>query len=114
MSQLLTLASALAITATGIGDPIRLNETPFNGGQGREALLHLQAAVGGAGVVRLEGHNHPGADEPAEDDDGWATVATLNSSSPLLQEIPDLPAWIRVNVATAGTGTVTIKLEGTP
>lgn len=114
MPQIKTLATALSITATGAGDAVRLNVTPFNGGHGREALLHMQAPVGGAGVIRLEGHAKAGAGAPAAGDAGWYTVATLNSTSPLLQEIPDLPAWVRLNVATAGTGTITVKLEGTP
>lgn len=114
MSQILVLANALAVTATSIGDPIRLNVTPFAGGMGREALLHIDAPIGGAGVVRLEGHNSPHAEAPAEDDSEWTTVVTLNSASPRVQEIPDLPAWIRVNVATVGTGTVSARLEGTP
>lgn len=114
MSQILTLANALALNATGIGDPIRLNVTPFAGGMGREALLHLDTAPGGASVVLLEGHNSPHAEAPDEDDDEWATVVTLNSASPLLQEIADLPAWIRVNRSVVGTGTLTARLEGTP
>ena len=38
-----------------------------------------------------------------------ATLVTLNSASPLTQELADLPCWIRYNVTTAGTGTVTIS-----
>ena len=52
MSQILTLATALALNATGIDDPIRLNVTPFAGGMGREALLHIDTAPGGASVVQ--------------------------------------------------------------
>lgn len=114
MSQLLTIVDALDITATGAGEPVRLNVTPFAGGFGREALMHLPAAVGGSGEVDIEGHWSPSSEEPADDDDGWEAIVTLDASSPLLQELSDLPAWIRANVTTAGTGTLTVVLEGTP
>ena len=112
--QLLSLAAALSITATGIQTAQRLNKTPFLGGQGRNALLHLQAAVGGAGVIKVQGHDSPSATAPASGDSGWYDVVTLNSASPLEQELQDLPAWIRLNITTAGTGTITANLVGTP
>lgn len=109
--MLLALMTALDITATGSQDPIRCNTTPLQGGQGKSALLALQAAIGGAGVVKVQGHPSPLADVPASNDAGWADIVSLTSTSPLLQEI-ELPCWIRVNVTTAGTGTATAELEG--
>lgn len=116
MSMIFPLASALDITATGPQTAILLNESPFMGGggkgggtDGRNAILALAGAVGGSGVVLIEGHD--GTDTPDEESTDWFTVETLNAASPLRQEIL-LPRWIRVNVDTAGTGTLTAHLEG--
>ncbi|NII54395.1 hypothetical protein [Luteibacter sp. SG786] len=107
----LPLATALDITATGIGAGIRCNKTPFLGGQGRNALLINNAAVGGSGVVKIQGNPSNSATAPASGDSGWTDIVSLTATSPLEQEIV-LPNWIRVNVTTLGTGTVTIMLEG--
>lgn len=112
------LANALSITAlTPAAPTIQLNETPFLGGQGRSAMLLNNAAVGGAGVVKIQGH--PGlvsadgqsVSAPVYASPGWVDIATLDAAAVLQQEI-ELPAYIRVNVTTIGTGTVTIALEG--
>lgn len=107
--MLLSLASALDITATGAQAAKLLNVTPFVGGRGRSAILSLAGAVGGSGVVKIQGastdiHTTPGTSD-------WSDIVSLTSASPLTQEI-ELPQWIRVNVTTAGTGTVTINCEG--
>lgn len=112
MPNIINIVTALDITATGASTPVRLSKTPLLGGWGREGLLHLDAPVGGSGVVAVQGHPSTSKTAPATGDSGWATIATLNAASPLLQEIADLPNWIRINVTTAGTGTLTATLEG--
>jgi hypothetical protein len=109
--MILALVSALDITATGPQAPIRCNVTPFQGGQGKSAILNCKAAIGGSGVVKVQGNPSPLADTPANNDPGWVDIVSLTSASDLRQEI-EVPCWIRVNVATAGTGTATLKLEG--
>lgn len=113
MPNILNIASALSMTATGPTAGVRLGKTPLLGGYGREGKLSLSNAVGGAGVVAVQGH--PSTNKttaPDSADAGWTTIATLNSASPLQSELPDLPNWIRLNVTTAGTGTLTATLEG--
>jgi hypothetical protein len=109
--MLLTLANALAITATGAGTPVLLHVTPFEGGQHKNALLILNAAIAGGGVISIDGNPNAGPTAPVTADPNWASIVVLNAASPLEQEI-ELPLWIRVNVTTAGTGTVTLQLEG--
>lgn len=110
-AMLLSLAAALDITATGAQAGKLLNTTPFVGGRGRSAILGLQAAIAGGGVVKIQGNPADIHTTPAANDPGWVDVVTLNAASPLQQEI-ELPQWIRVNVTNVGTGTVTIGLEG--
>lgn len=112
MPMIIKLATAQAVTATGAAAPVRLDKTPFLGGQGHEALCYLDAPVGGAGVVKIQGHASDSATAPLTADVGWYDVLTLNSASGLSNEIADLPQWIRSNVTTVGTGTVNITLEG--
>jgi hypothetical protein len=111
MTMIFQLANAQSITATGVTATYLMNKTPFCGGASRNAILQLQGAVGGSGVINLEGNNASDYAQPAANDPGWATVVSLTSASPLTQEIL-LPKWLRVNVATAGTGTITANLEG--
>ncbi|MBE2259501.1 MAG: hypothetical protein IAE88_11620 [Rhodobacteraceae bacterium] len=111
-NNIVKIANALSVTATGIGAAVRLGKTPLLGGHGREGILMLDAAVGGSGVVAIQGHPSREAKEPTEGDSGWATLVTLNASSARVQEIKDLPGWIRPNVTTTGTGTVTVSLQG--
>ena len=114
MPAIRNLGTALSITATGIQPGIRLNRSPQGGGSGREGIIQLAAAIGGAGVVLIQGHPSPNREVPASGDAAWATLLTLNAASKLRQELADLPYHIRVNVSVIGTGTVTIDLEGTP
>lgn len=111
-NNIVKIANALSVTSTGIGTAVRLGKTPLLGGHGREGILHLDAPVGGSGVVAIQGHPSREAKEPASGDAGWTTLLTLNASSTRVQEIKDLPGWIRPNVTTVGTGTVTVSLEG--
>lgn len=111
MTMLKTIANAVSITATAIGPGVRCNVSPFTGGQNRNALLINNAAVGGAGVVKIQGNPSTSATAPADADAGWADIVSLVAASPLEQEIT-LPSWIRYNITTLGTGTVTIALEG--
>lgn len=107
------LATALSITGTGIQAPIKLDDTPFMGGKGRSGYLRLDAAVGGSGSIKVQGHNGTtnGTDTPAEADTGWFDIVTLTASSPLKQEV-EWPLYIRTNIGTAGTGTITAWMEG--
>jgi hypothetical protein len=112
-TNLINIANALSITATGQQAGQLLQVSPFEGGRNRNAWLTLAAAVGGAGVVQIMGSDLPQGNPtpPPTNDPSWQVLYTLNSASPLRQEI-QLPVWIAVNVQTAGTGTVTINLEG--
>lgn len=112
MPNIINIASALSLTATGPTAGVRLGVTPLLGGRGREGKLFLSNAIGGAGVVAIQGHPSTDKTAPASGDAGWATISSLTSASPLLSEIADLPNWIRLNVTTAGTGTLTATLEG--
>lgn len=107
----LALATALDITATGPQAPILCNKSPFAGGQGKNAFLTSKAAIGGAGVVKVQGNPTAGPTAPADNDANWTDIVSLDAASALRQEI-ELPLWIRVNVVTAGTGTATLSLEG--
>lgn len=110
-TMLLSLMSAVSLTALAKGPATLLNVTPFEGGRRRNAILDMDAAPAGGGVITIEGstndiHTTPGASDPS-----WTTVATLNASSPLEQEI-QLPQWIRYNITTVGTGTANVRLNG--
>lgn len=109
--MIFVLATALDITAAAAQAGIRCNVTPFQGGQGKSAILTSKAAIGGSGVVKVQGHPSPLSDPPASGDAGWVDIVSLTSASDLRQEI-EVPCWIRVNVTTVGTGTATLKLEG--
>jgi len=109
--MLKSLAAALDITATGAQAAVLLSKTPFVGGRGRSAIVDLNAAIGGSGVVKLQGSTNDIHTTPGTSDPSWTDIVSLTSASPLQQEI-ELPQWIRVNVTTAGTGTATINLEG--
>lgn len=109
------------VTATDIGTPIHLNETPLAGGEGREAKYQL-GALPLTSVIELQGNDKQGTavgtgasyDPPEEEDDGWETILTLDSSSDRIGEIADLPRWLRAEVTTAdGDGPdVVVYLEG--
>ena len=110
-TKLLALANALSITATGAQAAILVNTSPFLGGQSHNAVLDIDGVPAGGGVIAIQGssndiHNPPGTSDPS-----WTTIATINASSPLEQEI-NLPQWIRVNITTIGTGTFTARLNG--
>jgi hypothetical protein len=107
------LCTALTTGATGAQAGIRLNRTPLHGGQGREGMLQLAAAVPAGATVLIQGHPSPLSDTPASGDAAWYTIATLTNASKLRQELSDLPYWARVNVSVSAAGTVTIDLEGT-
>ena len=105
------LATALSITATAIQAGKQLHVSPFLGGQNHNALLCLDSPIGGAGVIKIQGNPSLSKTVPADGDAGWYDIATLNAASVTSQEIK-LPAWIRTNITTLGTGTVNISLEG--
>lgn len=103
----------VVVTAVDILAPVRLNKTPLLGGQGREAKYSIPT-LPITGVFKLQGHSSPEATAPAEDDDGWTDLLTVNASAAQAGEISDLPGWIRANVTTAdGDGPdVAVFLEG--
>lgn len=109
--MLKSLCSALDITSTGIKTAVALTKTPFLGGQGRSGVLVQDVKVGGAGSIAIQGHNSVDNVAPASGDAGWFTIVTLNSGTKLSQEI-ELPRFIRPNVLVAGTGTLTIDIDG--
>jgi len=109
--MLLPLATAVDLTAVAAGAGVRCNVSPFLGGQGHNALLINNAAIGGSGVVKIQGHDSSASTAPASGDSGWYDIVSLNAAAPLEQEIV-LSNWMRANVTTAGTGTASIQLEG--
>lgn len=122
MSKKMTkrLANAVTVTATAIQAGKSFNESPLLGGGGsggtaggaRNALLNIQnGPLGGAAVVLVQGHDSTDSVAPASGDAGWYTLATLNAASPAEQEIEIAP-WMRTNVTTLGTGTMTIDVVG--
>lgn len=106
--------TAIDATATGAKTPLALTETPFLGGQGRSGLFELDAAIGGSGVVSLQGHDGVGNEVPASGDAGWFNIVTgiVAANGVARQEI-EFPRFFRVNVTTAGTGTFGYTLHGT-
>lgn len=116
MAMKKVLSASLAVATPAIGAAIAMNATPFLGGggagggtDGRNALLHFSAPVGGAGVVLIQGHD--GIDTPASGDAGWFTIRTQNAAATTTSEIL-LPRWLRLNITVAGTGTPEVWLEG--
>jgi hypothetical protein len=102
--------AAVAIGTVAISPAVEMNESPFLGGYGHNAILRQSAPIAGAGVVLIQGSNE--LDEPAAGDSSWTTIKTLNSASLQAQEI-ELYRWMRVNVTTAGTAaTTTFLVEG--
>ena len=83
------------------GEAILLNETPFLGGKGWNAVLNVSGVTG---TVDIEGA-YTNFDAPTADD--WETIVTIDTDTPPQIEIT-LPRWIRVN----GRGTATLILEG--
>jgi hypothetical protein len=55
--MLLPLATALDLTAVAAGAGIHCNVSPFLGGQGHNALLINNAAIGGSGVAKIQGND---------------------------------------------------------
>ncbi len=112
MTMLKTLTAV--VTSQDIGTPVELDESPFIGGQNRNALLRLRALPLTATILIQGAGRDPGTKEvPAEDSEEWTTIATLTSASPIVQEIL-LPEFIRWNTSVAdGDGpNVVIDLEG--
>lgn len=102
--------AAVAIAVVDISPAVEMNESPFLGGYGHNAILRQSAPIGGAGSVAIQGSNE--LDEPAEGDASWTTITTLNSGTAPAQEI-ELYRWMRVNVLVAGTAaTTTFLVEG--
>lgn len=111
MAMIKVLASALSITGTAIQAGVALNTTPFNGGFNKTCIVKLDAPVGGAGVVKIQGSPLVQSTVPASGDASWVDIVALNAASPLEQEIT-MPCFIRTNITTLGTGTVQITLKG--
>lgn len=111
-TKIKTIATAIALTGTAIGPAISCNESPFLGGAGRNAVVHLDAPPGGAAVVKIQGH--PGLATkaaPASGDAGWADIVQFIATDPQEREIA-LPLWIRYNITTLGTGVLNARLLG--
>lgn len=115
MAMNLVLANAVVLTATSIGPAIACNQTPHLGGAGRNGIIQLDGPVGGAAVVKWQGH--PGlaaGGTPASGDAGWydleGTPWTIATSK--LEIEVAVPRWIRYNITTLGTGSLTARLRG--
>lgn len=111
-TMILPLASAIALTGTAIGPAVLTNVTPFLGGFNHNAIVNVNAPLGGAAVVKIQGNaGTSDTTAPVSGDAGWADIATLNAATLGQTEIK-LPRWIRYNITTAGTGTLNVTLEG--
>lgn len=108
------------VTAVDILTPVLLDKTPVAGGAGREAIVRVPTAPL-TSVFKLQGHDGHGINNgdgtwtpPAENDAGWADVATINATSEKIIEVADLPRWIRANVTTldADGPDVLVYIEG--
>ncbi len=114
-SMLKILASAVALTGTAIGAAISCLDTPFLGGSGRKGVIEIDDHPGGAAVVKWQGHNGL-ADKsvPASGDAGWfdleGTPWTTATSKLAIEVV--IPVYIRYNITTLGTGTLTARLRG--
>jgi hypothetical protein len=114
--MLLQLAAAVALTGTAIGPAIPCFQTPSGpGGAGRDGFILIDTAPGGAAVIKWQGH--PGLVSkavPASGDAGWYDLVGTpwtTATSPL--QIPvSIPAFIRYNITTLGTGALTAFLHG--
>lgn len=103
MTMLKNLGTAIDMTATGALAAVELGETPFF--PGGNAILRLSSAIGGAGVITIQGS--------ANGVDGWYSVRTVNAAAGTNVEVESLPKFIRLNKTTAGTGTIALaQLEG--
>lgn len=102
MTMIKTFA-AVDMTATGALAALELGDTPFF--TGANAKLFLPDPIGGAGVIQLQG---------SPDGTTWTTFRSLIATDTASQwvELTDLPAYIRMNVTTAGTGSFTPTLHG--
>ncbi len=100
---MLKVLPAVDFTAVAAQAAVELGETPFQ--VGGNALLYFPAAIGGAGVVTLEGSPN-GTD--------WTTIRTLNAAQTAARwvELTDLPMYLRTSVTTIGTGSATPSLHG--
>jgi hypothetical protein len=113
----LTIADNVVLTGTAIGPAVACFQTPTGpGGAGRGGTVVCEYPPGGAAVVKFQGH--PGLASkavPASGDAGWYdlhgtpwTTATNDLIVPV-----DIPAFIRYNITTLGTGVLTAGLRGT-
>lgn len=113
MAEILNLASAVVLTGTAIGAAIACDKTPYLAG--RNGVIKIDEHPGGAAVVKWQGH--PGlADKstPASGDAGWADLegTPWTTATSKLEIEVTIPKFIRYNITTLGTGTLTARLHG--
>lgn len=103
MTMLKSLGTAIDMTATGALTGVELGATPFF--PGGNAILRLSSAIGGAGVISVQGSDTAAGT--------FTTLQTINAASGTDVEILNLPKFIRLNKTTVGTGTIAAaNLEG--
>lgn len=114
MSKVMTKRqTGIDVTATGAKTAVPLTETPFLGGQGRSIIFEADAAIGGSGVYSLQGHDGVDNAAPDDGDSGWYNIVTgLNAAAGVVRQEIEAPRFFRVNVTTAGTGTLAYTLTG--
>lgn len=112
MSNILKITAD--VTTVNKGDPIALDKTPLLGGAGREGILNIPV-LPLTGVLKLQGApaNATGAAPGASSTD-WTDLVTIDSTSDQVQQIDDLPRWIRYSTTTldADGPDVDMYLEG--
>ena len=100
---MLKVMPSVDFTAVAAQAAVELGQTPFQ--VGGNCFLYFPTAIGGAGVVTLQG---------SPDGTTWSTIRTLNAAQTAARwvELTDLPAYIRTSVTTVGTGSAVPSLHG--
>lgn len=112
MSNIVKIAAD--VTTVNKGDAIALNKTPLLGGWGREGIINIPV-LPLTSTVKLQGAPAAATGEaPDAASTDWADLLTITSASEQVQQIDDLPEYIRYSttVLDADGPAVNLYLEG--
>jgi hypothetical protein len=101
------------VTSVANGSIVKLNTTPFRGGNGRKAILRCPV-LPLTSTVLIQGHPVTADGLPPDaGSSGWTTVATFTSAAAHNQEValPDYARW-RTSVLDDDGPNVVVYLEG--
>ena len=105
MTLAVNIAVDYSVTTAPAGTSLG-SVTPF-APVGRNALLHIPAAIPASTVIAVQANSVATAG-----DAGWVTIATFDTGDVGFFNVPDLQEFVRVLVTDAGTGTATLSLIG--